>query len=61
MDVGNLVETIVHYLLIGMMTCLGRLDGFLMVNVLVCMVTHWIRPRVNHDVRLSSFNDSPSY
>ena len=35
MDLGNQVETIVHHLLIGGMTCLGRQDGFLMMNVLV--------------------------
>ena len=61
MDLDNLVETVVHYLLIGGMACLGRRDEFPMVNILVYMVTHWIRPRVNHDVRLSGFNDSPSY
>ena len=35
MDLGNLVETIVHHLLIGRMTCLGRRDEFPMVSVLV--------------------------
>ena len=35
MDLGNLVETVVHYLLIGGMTCLGRQDGFLIVCALV--------------------------
>ena len=35
MDLGNLIETIVHYLLIGGMTCLGRQDEFPMVSALV--------------------------
>ena len=35
MDLGNLVETTMHYLLIGGMACLGRLDGFPMVSALV--------------------------
>ena len=35
MDLDNSVETIVHYLLIEGMTCLGRQDGFLMVSALV--------------------------
>ena len=35
MDLGNLVETIVHYLLIRGMTCLSRHDGFPMVSTLV--------------------------
>ena len=35
MDLGNLVETVVHHLLIGGMTCFGRRDGFSMVSALV--------------------------
>ena len=35
MDLGNLVETIVYYLLIGGMTCLGHRDGFPMVSALM--------------------------
>ena len=35
MDLGNLVETIVQYLLIGGMTYLGCWDEFLIVSVLV--------------------------
>ena len=61
MDLDNLVETIVHYLIIGEMTCLGHREGVLMVSVLVCMVAHWTRLAVNHDVRLSNFHDSLSY
>ena len=50
-----------HHLLIRWMTGLSYWDRAPMVSVLVCMVTHWIRPRVNHDVRRIGFNDSRSY
>ena len=59
MDLGNPIETIVHHLLIGGMTCLGRRDGFHMVSALVYMMytsvydVHWTRPMMNHDARLS--------
>ena len=35
MDLGNLIETVVHHLLIGGITCLGRRDEFPMVSVLM--------------------------
>ena len=35
MNLGNLVEIVVHHLLIGGMTYLGRWDEFLIVSVLV--------------------------
>ena len=35
MNLGNLVDTVVHHLLIEGMTYLGRQDGFPMVSVLV--------------------------
>ena len=35
MDLGNPIETIMHHLLIGGMTCLGRWDEFPMVSALV--------------------------
>ena len=35
MALCNLVETVVHHLLIGGMTYRGRRDGFLMVSALV--------------------------
>ena len=53
MDLDNLVKTVMYNLLIGRMTCLGHWDEFPMVSILVCMVTHWIGPMVNHDIRLS--------
>ena len=61
MDLGSSVEIIVHYLLIGRIIFLSYQNGFLMVGVLVCMVTHWAQPMVNHDVRLSGCHDSLSY
>ena len=54
MGLGNPLEVVVHYLLIVRMVGLGYQDRFLMVNALVCMVTHWIGPIVSHDLRLSS-------
>ena len=54
MDLNNLLEAIVHYLLIGGMTDYGYRDGFSMVSVLVCMVTHLIEPTMSHNLRLSS-------
>ena len=35
MDLGNLVETVVHHLLIGGMTCFVRWDEFPMVSAVV--------------------------
>ena len=43
MGLGNLLKAVVHQLLIGGMAGLGYWDGFPMVSVVVCMVTHWIR------------------
>ena len=40
----------VHYLLIGEMTCLGHWDEFPKMSALVCMVIHWIRLTMNHDI-----------
>ena len=48
MDLDNLVETIVHHILIGRMTCLGHWDEFPIVSALV-YVMHWTRPTMNHD------------
>ena len=53
MDLGNLVEIVVHYLLIGGMTCLDHRDGFPMVSALVCTIIYWKRPIVNHNLKLS--------
>ena len=35
MDLSDSIETLVHHLLIGEMTCLGRRDGFPMVSALM--------------------------
>ena len=56
-DLSNPLEVIVHHLLIGGMTGLGYRDKFLMVSALVCMVTHWTRPIVSYDLRLSNSHD----
>ena len=53
----NPLEVVVHHLLIGGMTGLGYQDGFPMVSALMSMVTHWTRPTVSHDLRLSSSHD----
>ena len=53
----NMLEVVVHHLLIGRMTSLGYWDGFPMVSALMCMVTHWIGPTVSYDLRLSSRHD----
>ena len=46
----------VHFL-IGGMVGLGHQDGFLMVSALVCMVTHWTKATMSHDLGLSSSYD----
>ena len=53
MDLGNLVKSILHHLLIGGMTCLDRRDQFPMVCALVYVMHKWTKPMLNHDARLS--------
>ena len=50
MDLGNLYETITHYLIIRGMNYFSHRDGFPMINAQMCMVTHWTRPKINHDI-----------
>ena len=57
MGLSNPLEVVVHHLLIGGMVGLCYQDGFPMVSALVYMVTHWIRPTVSHDWRLSTSHD----
>ena len=57
MGLGNPLEVVMHHLLIRGMVGLGYQDKFLMVSALVCMVTHWTRPTMSHDLRLSSSHD----
>ena len=53
MDLGNPIKIVDHYLLIRRTTCLGYWDAFLVVSALMRIVTHWIGPMMNHDVKLS--------
>ena len=55
MDLGNPTKTVVHCLLNGRMTCLGHRDASPMVSALLCIVTHWTRPIVNHDINYRVF------
>ena len=57
MHLGNLFEAIVHHFLIGGIVSLGRQDEVPMLSALVFMVTHWTRPTVSHDIRLSGSYD----
>ena len=57
MGFGNTLKVVVHHFLIGGMASLSYRDGFPMVSALVCMVTHWTKPIVSHDFRLSSSHD----
>ena len=57
MGLRNPLEVVVHHFLIGGMIGLDYRDEFSMESALMCMVTHWTRPTVNHDLRLSSSHD----
>ena len=50
MNSNNPFEVVVHYFLIGGMFGLDNLNEFLMMSVVVCMVTYWIRLTTNHDI-----------
>ena len=50
MNSSNPSEVVVHYFLIGGMFGLDNLNEFLMMSVVVCMVTYWIRLTTNHDI-----------
>ena len=54
---GNSLKAIVHHVLIDMMTSLSYWDRFPMVSALVCMIIHWTRPIVSHNLKLSSNHD----
>ena len=41
----------------GGMVYLDNWDGFPMVSALVCIVAHWTKPTVSHDLKLSSSHD----
>ena len=57
MNLGNPIKAIVHYFLIRRMTDLNHRDKFLMVSTLVCIVIHWTRLIMNHDVRVLDYHD----
>ena len=61
MDLGNLTEIVVYYLLMGGMICFGCRDEFPMMSALVCVVTYWTILMMNHDTRISNCYDSRSY
>ena len=46
-----------YYLIIGGLDSLGHWNGLPMVSALVCMVTHWTRPTMGYDIRLSGGHD----
>ena len=50
MNLGIPYEIVVHYHWTRGMTGFDHQDGFPMMSALVCMVTHWIGPMVNHDI-----------
>ena len=54
MGLGNLLEVVVHHLLIGEMVGLGYRDEFPMVSALVCMLPHYIGPTICQVVMTSS-------
>ena len=57
MDLGNLFEVIVHYLLIRGMTGLGHHNRVPMISTLVYTATHKTRPTMSHDMRLLNSYD----
>ena len=57
MGLGNPLKVVVYHLLMGGMVGLDYRDGFSMMSALVCMVTHWTRSTVTHDLRLSNSHD----
>ena len=61
MNLGNLLEVIVHCFLIGGVNCLGHQDEVLMVSVLVCMAIHWTRHMISHDISYRVVMTSLSY
>ena len=56
-ELCNLLEVVVHYLPIRGIARLGHQDEFFVASALVCIVTYWTRPVVNHDVKLLSSHD----
>ena len=61
MDLGDLFEVIINYLLIREKTCLSHRDGVTIVSVLVCIITYWTKLMVSHDIGYRVVMISPSY
>ena len=60
-ELSNLYEIIVHYLLIGEITSPCHQYKFPMVSALAFMVTHLIRPMMNHVIGYQIVMISPNY
>ena len=50
MDLENLFEVIVHYILIRGMTYLGHQHKVRVVSELVCIVIYWTKHLLSHDI-----------
>ena len=50
-------EAIGYHILSRGIISFNHQDEILMVNKLVCMVTHWTKPNVSHDIRLLGSHD----
>ena len=57
MNVGNPFQGYSVLPYNGGLDSLGHWNGLPMVSALVCMVTHWTRPIVGHDIKLSGGHD----
>ena len=58
MGLGNLLDVVLHHLLIRGLAGLGYWDEFPMMSALVYMIAHLTRPMVSYDLRLSSSHKS---
>ena len=61
MELDNLLEVVMHHLLIGEITYLDHQDGLPMVTLLMSMVTQWIKTMVSHDISYRVVMTSPNY
>ena len=57
MNLSNSFKDVKRYLIIRGMYGLGSRNKVLIVSALVCMVTHWTRLMVIHDVRLLGIHE----
>lgn len=56
-SLDNPFEAIMHYLLIRGVTSLRNQDEVPMMSALLCTITHWIGPTVNHNIRILGSHD----